>query len=39
VKLYIANQEEHHRRRSFEDEFRALLRRHQIEFNEKYVWD
>jgi REP element-mobilizing transposase RayT len=39
VKAYIAEQEEHHRRRTFEDEFRALLRRHQIEFNEKYVWD
>jgi REP element-mobilizing transposase RayT len=39
VKIYIANQEEHHRLRLFEDEFRALLRRHQIEFNEKYVWD
>jgi len=39
VKGYIANQDEHHRRRSYEDEFRAFLRRHQIEFNEKYVWD
>ena len=39
VKGYIANQEEHHRRMSFQDEFRALLRRHEIEFDERYVWD
>ena len=36
---YIANQEEHHRRLSFQDEFRLLLRRHEIEFDERYVWD
>jgi REP element-mobilizing transposase RayT len=39
VKAYIANQEEHHRRMSFQDEFRALLKRHEIEFDERYVWD
>jgi REP element-mobilizing transposase RayT len=39
VKAYIANQEEHHRRMSFQDEFRALLRRHEMEFDERYVWD
>jgi putative transposase len=39
VKSYIANQEEHHRRISFQDELRALLRRHEIEFDERYVWD
>jgi putative transposase len=39
VKAYIANQEEHHRRTSFQDEFRALLRRHKVEFDERYVWD
>jgi len=39
VKQYIANQEEHHRRISYQDEFRALLRRHEIEFDERYVWD
>jgi hypothetical protein len=39
VKSYIANQEEHHRRISFQDEFRALLRRHEREFDERYVWD
>ncbi len=39
VKVYIANQEEHHRRMTFQDELRALLRRHNIEFDERYVWD
>jgi len=39
VKQYIANQREHHRQRTFQDELRALLRRHGIEFDERYVWD
>ena len=39
VRGYIANQEEHHRRTSYQDELRALLRRHEIEFDERYVWD
>ncbi len=39
VKHYIAGQEEHHRKLSFEDELRALLRKHEIEWDERYVWD
>jgi hypothetical protein len=39
VRRYIANQEEHHRRISFQDEFRTLLKRYEIEFDERYVWD
>ena len=39
VLKYIANQEEHHRKVSFQDEFRQLLRRYEIEFDERYVWD
>jgi hypothetical protein len=39
VKGYIANQEEHHRRRTFQDELRAFLRRHEVDFDERYVWD
>jgi REP element-mobilizing transposase RayT len=39
VKAYIAGQEEHHRGRSFQDEYRELLRRHEIEWDERYVWD
>jgi len=39
VKQYIAGQEEHHRKLGFQDELRALLRRHEIELDERYVWD
>jgi len=39
VREYIAGQEEHHRKVSFQDEFRQLLKRYEIEFDERYVWD
>jgi putative transposase len=39
VKKYIANQEEHHKNVSFQDEFRQLLIRHRVPFDERYVWD
>jgi hypothetical protein len=39
VEQYIANQDEHHRKIGFQDELRALLRKHEIEWDEKYVWD
>ena len=39
VREYIENQEEHHRARTFQDEFRGLLRKHEIELDERYVWD
>jgi putative transposase len=39
VRDYIAGQEEHHRKVSFQDEFRQLLLRYEIEFDERYVWD
>jgi REP element-mobilizing transposase RayT len=39
VRNYIRRQEEHHRVTSFQDEFRALLRRHGVEFDGLYVWD
>jgi REP element-mobilizing transposase RayT len=39
VKAYISHQEEHHRRVSFQDEYRALLARHEVKFDERYVWD
>jgi putative transposase len=39
ARTYIAGQEEHHRKISFQDEFREILRRYQIEFDEGYVWD
>jgi len=39
VRAYILNQEEHHRRVTFQDEFRAFLHRHGVPFDERYVWD
>ncbi len=39
VRDYIAKQEEHHRKVSFQDEFREFLKRYEIEFDERYVWD
>ena len=39
VEEYIRNQKEHHRRRDFKSEFRTLLRRHDVEYDERYVWD
>lgn len=39
VRHYIQNQKEHHRTMTFQDEFRLLLTRHGVEFDERYVWD
>ena len=39
VKSYIADQEEHHRKLNFQDELWALLRKHSVEWDERYVWD
>jgi len=39
VRKYVATQEEHHRKISYQDEFRALCRKHGIEIDERYVWD
>ncbi|MEQ8209716.1 MAG: IS200/IS605 family transposase [Lacipirellulaceae bacterium] len=39
VKRYIENQEEHHRERDFKTEFRLLLERHEVPYDERYVWD
>lgn len=39
VVSYIANQEQHHRKRSFEKEFIALLEKHKIEYDVRYVFD
>jgi putative transposase len=39
VNTYIANQEEHHRKMTYQDELRILLARHEIDFDEHYVWD
>jgi len=39
VKRYIASQEEHHTKVSFQDEFRAFLERYEVEYDQRYVWD
>jgi putative transposase len=39
VREYVAAQEEHHRARTFQDEYRELLRRNATEWDERYVWD
>ena len=39
VRRYIENQAEHHRQRTFQDEVRALYTKHEMEFDERYVWD
>lgn len=38
VRSYIRNQEKHHQKMSFEEEFRALLKAHHIDFDEARLW-
>ena len=39
VIAYIANQKEHHRAITFQDEYRSILKRYGVEYDERYVWD
>jgi REP element-mobilizing transposase RayT len=39
VQNYVMPQEQHHRRKTFQDEFRAFLKKYEIEYDECYVWD
>ena len=39
VARYIATQEEHHRTRSFQQEFAAFLQKNKIPYDERYIWD
>jgi REP element-mobilizing transposase RayT len=39
VREYILNQEEHHRVRTFQDELKALLKKHKIAYDERFLWD
>lgn len=39
VKTYVAKQADHHKKASFQEELRALLRKHNVEWDERYVWD
>ncbi len=36
---YIANQEQHHRKRTFQEEFLAFLKEHNIDYDERYIWE
>ncbi len=39
VKNYIKNQEEHHKTKSFQEEFLAFLKKYNIEYEDRYIWD
>lgn len=39
VVRYIANQKEHHGKKTFQDEYRAFLEKYNVEYDERYVWD
>ena len=39
VSNYIANQAKHHKKMSFQDELRLLLKKHHVEYDERYIWD
>ncbi len=39
LKEYIQNQEEHHRKKSFKEEFLEILKRYGVEYDECYLWD
>jgi len=39
VEAYLANQAEHHRKVTFQEEFRGLLKKYGMSFDERYVWD
>lgn len=36
---YIKNQKEHHRKKTFQEEFRIFLNKYQIKYDERYIWD
>ena len=39
VIAYIENQAEHHKKRTFQDEYKAFLKKYKVEYDERYVWD
>jgi REP element-mobilizing transposase RayT len=39
VRKYIEKQEQHHRRRTFEEELREFLKRYNVDYDERYLWD
>ncbi len=39
VIAYIANQHEHHSKKTFQEEYREFLKKYNVEYDERYVWD
>ena len=39
VRNYVANQQEHHRRKTFQEEYLNFLKEQELEYDEKYLWD
>jgi hypothetical protein len=39
VKKYIEEQKEHHRKRTFKEEYLAFLKKYNVDYDERYVWD
>ena len=39
LKRYLRNQKQHHRRVTFQDEYRKFLKSYEIDYDERYVWD
>ena len=39
VKAYIQGQEDHHRQMTFKEEFILLLKKHNVDYDERYIWD
>lgn len=39
MKNYILTQKEHHRKKTFKDEYRDFLKKYNVEYDERYVWD
>ncbi|MEP6705092.1 MAG: transposase, partial [Acidobacteriota bacterium] len=39
VRHYIRNQKEHHKKQTFEEEYKELLRLHNVHFDDRYIWE
>lgn len=39
VTNYIANQKEHHKKMTFQEEYRAFLKKYKVAYDERYIWD
>ncbi len=39
VVVYISNQHEHHMRKTYQEEYREFLKKYEVDYDERYVWD